>query len=92
MKNITAALLLFFVTVHLVYAFPEPPEKKPAPGLKEVIIRTGVLHSPLPLDPTYSYDSYGLKKKILDSTPIIITENLDGWEQHGLGQAVFSGD
>ncbi|MCC8198221.1 MAG: glycoside hydrolase family 9 protein [Tannerellaceae bacterium] len=92
MKNITAALLLFFVTGHLVYAFPEPPEKKPAPELKEAIIRTGVLHSPLPLDHTNSYDSYGLKKKILDSTPIIITENLDGWEQHGLGQGVFSGD
>jgi hypothetical protein len=63
-------------------------------SLDREIIRTGFIHSPLPLDNSRSYESYGLKKKVLHSEPLPAASRasspLAGWSHSGLGAMTFS--
>jgi len=58
--------------------------------LEKEIIRTGLIHSPLPLDVSKSYEANGLKKKVLQSEPLTKENNLTGWSHNGLGYMDYS--
>lgn len=54
--------------------------------MKEIIIKSGVIHRPLPLAVSRSLEEAGLKKKVLVSTPLCTMESLKGWIHHGIGK------
>lgn len=54
--------------------------------MKEILIESGVIHRPLPLDVSRSLEEAGLKKKILASTSLCTFESLKGWNHHGIGK------
>lgn len=53
--------------------------------LKKDIRNTGYVHSPLPLDRSKSYESFGLTKKVLVSDILCDMEDLDKWAHKGIG-------
>lgn len=53
--------------------------------LKEDIRNTGYVHSPLPLDHSKSFESFGLTKKVLVSDMLCDMEDLDKWLHKGIG-------
>ncbi len=53
--------------------------------LQEDIRNTGYLHSPLPLDYSKSFESFGLKKKVLLSDMVCDMETVDKWSHKGIG-------
>lgn len=53
--------------------------------LKEDILNTGYVHSPLPLDYSKSFESYGLTKKVLVSDMLCDNESLSKWTHKGFG-------
>ncbi|MCD7900871.1 MAG: glycoside hydrolase family 9 protein [Bacteroides sp.] len=55
------------------------------PQLEQEIIRTGLIHSPLPLDQSRSYETNGLKKKVLHRETLSSGENVNDWKAKGLG-------
>jgi len=58
--------------------------------LEKAIIQSGIIHTPLPLDDSRSFEAAGLAKKILSRKALDVSENLDGWTHSGLGQLTFS--
>lgn len=53
--------------------------------LKEDIRNTGYIHSPLPLDYSKSFETFGLTKKVLTSDKLFDMENLSQWSHKGIG-------
>ncbi|WP_276479818.1 glycoside hydrolase family 9 protein [Paraflavitalea pollutisoli] len=53
--------------------------------LKRDIINTGYVHSPLPLDYSKSFETYGVTKKVLSSAMLCDMETLDKWTHKGFG-------
>lgn len=53
--------------------------------LKEDIRNTGYIHSPLPLDYSKSFETSGLKKKVLTSDMLCDMEELTNWSHKGIG-------
>jgi hypothetical protein len=53
--------------------------------LQQDIISTGYVHSPLPLDYSKSFESFGLTKKVLTSDVLCGMEDLNGWSHKGIG-------
>lgn len=53
--------------------------------LKEDVRNTGYIHSPLPLDYSKSYESFGLTKKVLVSDMLCDMEDLNKWSHKGIG-------
>lgn len=53
--------------------------------LKRDIRNTGYVHSPLPLDYSKSFESFGLTKKVLASEILCDIETLDKWSHKGFG-------
>ncbi len=79
MKKILSSLTLIFCATSFLLA--QVDEK-----LKEDIRNTGYLHnSPLTLDYSKSYESFGLTKKVLKSDLFCDMENLKGWSHKGIG-------
>lgn len=68
-------------------AFAQTPLSNDA-ELDKAIIQTGVIHRPLPLDVSKSYETAGLRKKILYSQPI----PLSGWTHQGYGKLSHSNE
>lgn len=60
--------------------------------LEKEIIQTGLIHSPLPLDVSKSYEAHGLTKKVLRSEPIMTKNDLSGWNHNGLGYMDYSNE
>ncbi len=60
------------------------------PVLEEALWKTGLVHSPLPLDESRSFEAEGLKKKVLQSQPLPIDEKLSGWAHSGLGAMTYA--
>ncbi len=60
--------------------------------LEQDIIRTGLIHSPLPLDVSRSFEAKELLKKVLYTQPLNIGKGLDGWTHAGLGGMEYSRD
>jgi hypothetical protein len=53
--------------------------------LKEAVRNTGYVHSPLPLDHSKSFESFGLTKKVLATHQLCDMEDLDKWSHKGIG-------
>ncbi len=77
-KIILAVTLLLFSPAYLLFA--QIDEK-----LKEDIRNTGYVHSPLPLDYSKSFESFGLTKKVLVSDMLCDMETLNKWSHKGIG-------
>jgi hypothetical protein len=60
------------------------------PELEKALIRTGLIHSPLPLDYAKSFEANGLQKKIIRSELLPLKKGADGWKHSGLGSMAFS--
>ncbi len=78
MKKIFALVLLFICSTGLLFA--QIDEK-----LKDDIRNTGYVHSPLPLDYSKSFESFGLTKKVLTSQMLCDMEDLNKWSHTGIG-------
>ena len=78
MKRILALALLFIYSTGLLFA--QIDEK-----LKDDIRNTGYVHSPLPLDYSKSFESFGLTKKVLVSQMLCDMEDLNKWSHKGIG-------
>lgn len=55
------------------------------PQLQQDILKTGYVHSPLTLDYSKSFESFGLTKKVLLSDMLCDMESMDGWSHKGFG-------
>ncbi len=55
------------------------------PQLKKDIISTGYVHTPLPMDYSKTFETTGIKKKVLRSDMICDMESLNGWTHRGIG-------
>ncbi len=53
--------------------------------LQDDIRNTGYVHSPLPLDYSKSFESFGLTKKVLTSDVLCDMESLNKWSHKGIG-------
>lgn len=59
-------------------------------ALEKQLYETGLIHSPLPLDISGSYEAIGLQKKILSSKPLTISDDLSGWTHSGWGNMTYN--
>src|SRR3954470_12529286 len=78
MKKLLASALLLLCTRSLLLA--QIDEK-----LKEDIRNTGYVHSPLPLDYSKSFETFGLTKKVLATDMLCDMEDLNKWSHQGIG-------
>jgi hypothetical protein len=85
MKKILASLLLFICFAGSLLA---QIDKK----LKEDIVNTGYVHSPLPLDYSKSFETFGLTKKVLISDMLCDMESLANWSHKGFGNMYLASD
>ncbi|KAA6319067.1 hypothetical protein EZS27_030996, partial [termite gut metagenome] len=76
-KLIGIMLLLFCPVTFLSAQFDEK--------LKEDIRNTGYVHSPLPLDYSKSFETFGLAKKVLVSDMLCDMEDISSWSHKGIG-------
>jgi hypothetical protein len=79
MKKILAPALLFICSTNILFA--QIDEK-----LKEDIRNTGYVHSPLPLDYSKSFETFGLTKKVMKSDMLCDMEDLNNWSHKGIGE------
>jgi hypothetical protein len=78
MKKLTFIALLF--SYSCCYLFSQTDEK-----LKSDIRNTGYVHSPLPLDQSKSFETFGLTKKVLVSDMLCDMEDMKKWLHKGIG-------
>lgn len=60
------------------------------PALNRALIQTGLIHSPLPLDTSRSYETNNRKKNVLYGKPLYPDQHTAGWQHKGVGQIDFS--
>jgi hypothetical protein len=78
MKKIIASALLFICVVSSLLAQVDST-------LKEDIRNTGYVHTPLTLDYSKSFESFGLTKKVLVSNMLCDMEDMNKWSHKGIG-------
>ncbi|MDR1403087.1 MAG: glycoside hydrolase family 9 protein [Tannerellaceae bacterium] len=64
----------------------------PDAELEKALIGTGLIHSPLPLDYSKSFETNGLQKKIIRREPLSKKNRIDGWTREGFGAMTFSAE
>ena len=80
MNKVLLSAILFLI------AWPTPLlQAQTDQKLKEDILKTGIVHRPLPLDYTKSFESFGLAKKVLRSDLLCDMERADNWSHKGIG-------
>lgn len=84
-KNLVAILFILMAHPSLLFAQVDPQ-------LKEDIRNTGFIHSPLPLDYSKAFETFGLTKTVLKSELFSDLENLDGWTHEGIGGMEISNE
>lgn len=77
MKKVVTFALLLLSSVCLLAQIDEK--------LKADIRNTGYVHSPLPLDYSKSFETFGLTKKVLTSDMLVDMEDLNKWTHKGFG-------
>ena len=60
------------------------------PKLERQLQESGLIHQPLPLNIEHSFEAYGWKKEVLQSTPFTHTTGTEGWSHSGAGSMSFS--
>jgi hypothetical protein len=78
MKKLTFIVLVISCSSCLL--FSQTDEK-----LKSDIRNTGYVHSPLPLDYSKSFETFGLTKKVLVSDMLCDMESMKNWSHKGIG-------
>ena len=83
MKNIIKPLCLLtgLLCTPAVWLHAQVDEK-----LKADIVSTGYVHSPLPLDETKAFETFGLKKKVLETMMLCDMEDFSKWSHKGIGK------
>ncbi len=85
MKRILILGLIIFSNICLL--FSQVDEK-----LKSDILNTGYIHTPLSLDYSKSFETFGLTKKVLVSDLLCNMEDLNKWSHTGIGGMRLSSD
>src|SRR5580765_3466706 len=85
MKKIIASALCSILANSLLFAQIDEQ-------LKLDIRNTGYVHSPLPLDYSKSFETFGLTKKVLVSDMLCDMESLDKWSHKGFGNMYLASD
>ncbi len=85
MKKIVAFALCLILTNNLLLAQIDEQ-------LKDDIRNTGFVHSPLPLDYSKAFETFGLTKKVLLSDMLCDMESLDSWTHKGFGAIYLTSD
>ena len=75
------SLITAFVCVFISSILLSQTDEK----LRSDVRSTGYIHSPLPLDYSKSFETYGLTKKVLVSNMLCDMEDLTGWSHTGIG-------
>jgi hypothetical protein len=75
-----SASLVLIVLIQCSFLTAQIDEK-----LKSDIRNTGYIHSPLPLDYSKSFETFGLTKKVLVSDMLLDMEEIKKWEHKGIG-------
>ncbi len=83
MKKISISLLIIFCSISCRAQISLTSDKQ----LEKEIIRSGIIHSPLPLDFSKSAEAKGLQKKVLYTTPLSTSEK--DWKASGYGKVSF---
>ena len=85
MRNIIKPLCLLtgLLCTPAVWLHAQVDEK-----LKADIVSTGYVHSPLPLDETKAFETFGLKKKVLETVMLCDMEDFSKWSHKGIGKQV----
>ncbi|MBS1747350.1 MAG: glycoside hydrolase family 9 protein [Bacteroidetes bacterium] len=78
MKKLFVIASLLLCSVGMLYAQIDKQ-------LQNDIRNTGYVHSPLPLDYSKSFESFGLTKKVLTSDVLCDMESLNKWSHKGIG-------
>ena len=83
MRNIIKPLCLLtgLLCTPAVWLHAQVDEK-----LKADIVSTGYVHSPLPLDETKAFETFGLKKKVLETVMLCDMEDFSKWSHKGIGK------
>jgi hypothetical protein len=76
----TSVITLLFLLVFCCLPKAQVDEK-----LKNDIRNTGFVHSPLPLDYSKSFETFGLTKKALQSDMLCDMEDMSRWSHEGIG-------
>lgn len=87
MRKKSFILLLLFISNTSL--FSQNPLTEDA-LLEKQIYETGLIHAPLPLNTSRSFEENALKKEVLSSQPLTETEGADGWTHSGAGKMSFS--
>src|SRR5947199_5541662 len=85
MKKTFVLALLFICFKSLLFAQIDEQ-------LEEDIRNTGYVHSPLPLDYSKSFETFGLTKKVLTSDMLCDMESSDKWTHKGFGTMYLTSD
>lgn len=78
MRKLAMIHLIIFCSPCLV--FSQSDQK-----LKQDILSTGYVHSPLPLDYSKAFETFGLTKKVLVSDLLCDMEDMSKWSHKGIG-------
>lgn len=78
MRKLTVITLI--ILCNSCFMFSQTDEK-----LKNDIRNTGYVHSPLPLDYSKAYETFGLTKKVLISDVLCDMEDMSKWSHKGIG-------
>ena len=78
-------ILLFFMCFSVVFAKAQMQLCIDS-VLQNEIISSGIIHSPLPLDPSRSDEANGMKKKVLYSQELTDASNFSNWSHSGYGK------
>jgi hypothetical protein len=78
MKKLVITVLL--LSMYCCFLFSQTDEK-----LKSDIRTTGYIHSPLPLDHSKEFETFGLTKKVLVSDMLCDMEDVTKWSHKGIG-------
>jgi hypothetical protein len=87
MKTNTALLLIALFCVNTVFSQVKLTQDS---QLEHQVYETGLIHSPLPLETSKSYEANGLQKKVAFSEPLVMTGDLSGWTHSGWGKMAYS--
>lgn len=87
MRKKSFILLLLFISNTSL--FSQNPLTEDA-LLEKQIYETGLIHAPLPLNTSRSFEENALKKEVLSSQPLAEIEGADGWTHSGTGKMSFS--
>ena len=74
-------VMALIVLCSSTFLFPQVDEK-----LKNDIRSTGYIHSPLPLDYSKSFETFGLRKTVLISDGLCDMEDMSLWSHSGIGR------